>query len=397
MDFQKRLPIYFLMDCSGSMRGEKITAVTQGMNQLFTQWKLQNAAISVSVITFSSTVEQMIPLTKIEQMQMLNFPVNGATMCGKALLLLSECLQKEVRQKSNLQPLIFLFTDGSPSDMAIFQQNARKVNQLLSAKIFAFAIGENQNFSFLNELTEQVKIISQIPEFFAFVEQEVNQIFPAMKPKRKIIPENHFKTSEKRPEKNSEKISEKSYEELAALAPSVVMIGIHDKTGEMIGSGSGIAISKKGYILTNCHVVSQTGILSVKLENQEKIFAPAEMIKYHSLFDLAIIRIPCELSPLNIYQNAKELVRGQKCVAIGSPLGLFNSVSDGIISGFRKIEHTEFIQFTAPISSGSSGGALLNMYGEVIGMTTSKIGGGENINLAVNYKHILPFVKPFLD
>lgn len=88
-------------------------------------------------------------------------------------------------------------------------------------------------------------------------------------------------------------------------------------------------------------------------------------------------------------------MRGQKVVAIGSPLGLFNSVSDGIISGFRVIDDVDMIQFTAPISHGSSGGALLNMYGEVIGISTAGIDEGQNINLAMGYECINLFVQGF--
>ena len=92
----------------------------------------------------------------------------------------------------------------------------------------------------------------------------------------------------------------------------------------------------------------------------------------------------------------KKLVRGQRVVAIGSPLGLFNSVSDGIISGFRAIEGVDMIQFTAPISNGSSGGAVLNMYGEVIGISTAGFDAGQNINLAVGYEYIRNFVQGFV-
>ena len=120
------------------------------------------------------------------------------------------------------------------------------------------------------------------------------------------------------------------------------------------------------------------------------------MIKYNSVLDLAVIRIGRTLKPLPVYQGGKKLVRGQKVVAIGSPLGLFNSVSDGIISGFRKIDSVDMIQFTAPISHGSSGGAVLNMQGEVIGISTAGIDQGQNLNLAVDYQSINLFVRGFV-
>lgn len=189
---------------------------------------------------------------------------------------------------------------------------------------------------------------------------------------------------------------ELSYEQLAALAESVVMVAVCDEHGDIKGNGSGIAIGRKGYILTNCHVVSKGPMFLVRLENDERAYPAFRIIKYHSTYDMALIKIERELRPLPVYSGAKELVRGQKVVAIGSPMGLFNTVSDGIISGFRRIDDMDMIQFTAPISQGSSGGALLNVYGEVIGMSTASIDKGQNMNLAVGYKQILPFIRGFV-
>ncbi|MBR3771082.1 MAG: serine protease [Clostridium sp.] len=188
---------------------------------------------------------------------------------------------------------------------------------------------------------------------------------------------------------------ELSYEQLAQLASSVVMIAIHDETGEVIGTGSGIMIGRGGFILTNFHVIRGGAYFSIRMEDEEKIYRTDEVIKYHSDLDLAILRIDRILTPIPVYEGKEKLVRGQRVVAIGSPLGLFNSVSDGIISGFRTTEKAQMIQFTAPTSPGSSGGALLNLYGEVIGISTAGIDGGQNINLAVPYESILPFIRGF--
>lgn len=190
---------------------------------------------------------------------------------------------------------------------------------------------------------------------------------------------------------------EKSFEELALLADSIVMIAVHNKKGEIIGTGSGIMIGSDGYILTNYHVANKGAFYSVRIENDEEVYPTDELIKYNSLLDLAIMRIERRLKPIPIYRGREKLVRGQKVVAIGSPLGLFNSVSDGIISGFRIIKDVNMIQFTAPISQGSSGGAVLNMYGEVIGISTAGFDEGQNINLAVGYESINMFIKGFVN
>ncbi len=191
-------------------------------------------------------------------------------------------------------------------------------------------------------------------------------------------------------------LAEKSFEELALLASSVVLITVYDGKGERLGSGSGIMIGKEGYILTNNHVASGGRCFSVRIEEDEQEYRTDEIIKYHSVLDLAIIRIQRKLSPIPVYKGSKPLVRGQKVVAIGSPLGLFNSVSNGIISGFRKINDVDMIQFTAPTSRGSSGGAVLNMQGEVIGISTAGIDAGQNINLAMGYECINMFIRGFI-
>ncbi len=188
--------------------------------------------------------------------------------------------------------------------------------------------------------------------------------------------------------------SEKSFEELALLASSIVMIAVYDREGEPIATGSGIMIGRDGYILTNNHVTRGGCFFAVRIEDDDNIYKTNEIIKYNTVLDLAVIRIDRRLAPLPFYRG-KKLVRGQKVVAIGSPLGMFNSVSDGIISGFRNIDSVDMIQFTAPISHGSSGGALLNMQGEIIGISTAGIDEGQNINLAVNYEDIGMFVRGF--
>lgn len=189
---------------------------------------------------------------------------------------------------------------------------------------------------------------------------------------------------------------EKTFEELAQLASSVVMIAVCDRFGNVKGSGSGIMIGRNGYILTNNHVASGGLKYAVRIEDEDTIYETDEVIKYNPVFDLAVIRIQRTLSPIPVYRGKERLVRGQRVVAIGSPMGLFNSVSDGIISGFRNIHDAEMIQFTAPISHGSSGGAVLNMYGEVIGISTAGIDEGQNLNLAVSYEHINGFIQGFV-
>lgn len=202
--------------------------------------------------------------------------------------------------------------------------------------------------------------------------------------------------SKRKTEKEETYKKEISYEELAQLASSVVMISVFNRKKERIKTGSGVIINNRGHILTNFHVISEGYYYGVRLENDETMYMTSEIVKYHDFNDLALIKIEKIREHIDLYREERELVRGQKVVAIGSPLGLFNSVSDGIISGFRMIDDLAMIQFTAPISHGSSGGALLDLRGKLVGIITAGFDKGQNINLAVDYRTIYNFIKGFI-
>lgn len=187
-----------------------------------------------------------------------------------------------------------------------------------------------------------------------------------------------------------------NYVELAKLASSVVMLQVFDDQGQCLKTGSGVIIQESGYILTNFHVAAGGSYYGVLLEEDPEICYTNELIKYNQDFDLAILRMSKRRAPIPVWQGTEPLVRGQKVVAIGSPLGLFNTVSDGIISGFRTVGERSMIQFTAPTSHGSSGGALLDLYGNLIGIITAGFDDGQNLNLAVDYKAILEFCRGIL-
>lgn len=183
----------------------------------------------------------------------------------------------------------------------------------------------------------------------------------------------------------SHTLIEKSYEELALFASSVVMINVYDQDKELIGRGSGVVINTKGFIITNFHVAGPGSYFGVIFENDDVEYFSDTIIKYQQDYDLALIKVSKFTNSIKI--NTKPLVRGQKILSIGSPLGLFNTISDGIVSGFRAFDSEDMIQITAPISPGSSGGALLNMYGELVGITTAGF-KGQNLNLALPSKYI---------
>lgn len=191
-------------------------------------------------------------------------------------------------------------------------------------------------------------------------------------------------------------IEEWSYEQLASLATSVVMIKTFGEDDKVLCYGSGVVLHQDGYILTNLHVVGGGKYYSVLYENDTNEYITHQFVKYHDMHDLAILKVDRISHPLPVKMDG-QLVRGQKIVAIGSPLGLFNSVSDGIVSGFRDIRQMSMIQFTAAISNGSSGGALLDMYGQLVGLITAGFDDGQNLNLAVPANLIYQFAQNFIE
>lgn len=308
------------------------------------------------------------------------------TLLGMDVLLLQ--MKKDIELPENLKGLSKSVTIGEYGNWELEKFHDREWNKAVqdNSKVSEEALKRNPTAM----KADSKKVVVHIPERKRKSSRAQEKIAVSEEMPRQ-------KVDVRRPvEKATRERKELSYEQLAQLASSVVMVAIHDETGEVIGTGSGIMIGRGGYILTNFHVIRGGAYFSIRMEDEEKIYITDEVIKYHSNLDLAVLRIDRILNPIPVYQGTEKLVRGQRVVAIGSPLGLFNSVSDGIISGFRTTEKAQMIQFTAPTSPGSSGGALLNLYGEVIGISTAGIDGGQNINLAVPYESILPFIRGFV-
>ena len=156
------------------------------------------------------------------------------------------------------------------------------------------------------------------------------------------------------------------------------------------GLGSGFVVHASGVVVTNLHVVAGQTEIKVLLANGKE--APAVGIEaLDDQRDLVALRIKRRAPSLALAESDR-VAPGQPVVAIGSPLGLEATISEGIVSGLRAFEDgTRVVQVTAPISPGSSGGPILNVYGEVIAVATFKILGGENLGfgMPVRYVHEL--------
>jgi hypothetical protein len=169
---------------------------------------------------------------------------------------------------------------------------------------------------------------------------------------------------------------------------AVVLIVVSDATGKPVAEGSGFIASSDGKIVTNHHVIAGAHSAVVKLNNGA--FFPVDgVLADDPVRDIAVLKVSGKNLPVLLLADSDALSAGDHVVAIGSPLGLENSVSDGIISGFREdSKGRSWVQTTAPASHGNSGGPLLTMDEKVAGVITWKNTEGENLNFAVPSKLI---------
>ena len=165
---------------------------------------------------------------------------------------------------------------------------------------------------------------------------------------------------------------------------AVVSIVMSDKDGNPIAQGSGFVVSQDGDILTNYHVIAEGTSAVVKLPDGA-FYLVDGVLASDKARDIAIIKAHGEHFRTLTLGDSDHVQVGQEVVAIGNPLSLESTVSNGIVSSVRSIDEKggKYLQITAPISPGSSGGPLFNMEGQVIGVTTMYLKGGENLNFAI--------------
>jgi serine protease Do len=195
------------------------------------------------------------------------------------------------------------------------------------------------------------------------------------------------------------------------VAPAIVQIfttafapgeGLVPRTADLVStqraSGSGVIVDAGGYIVTNAHVVRGAQRLRVEIPvavTGRSILAPAsrsvggEVVAIDIETDLAVIKVDERNLPVLAFGDSDDVKAGQLVLALGSPLGLYNSVSLGVVSAVaRQLEPESpmiYIQTDAPINPGSSGGALVDVHGRIVGINTmiaSQTGGNEGVGFA---------------
>lgn len=181
----RRLPVYLLLDCSGSMYGEPIEAVKNGVQVLVSTLRQDPYALEtayLSIITFDSSARQVSPLTELSAFQQPNIQASGCTALGEALALLADKADKEVTkttpdQKGDWKPLVFIMTDGEPTDD--LNKGLAEFKKRKWGMVVACAAGAGANTDTLKKITECVVSLdtadsATIKAFFKWVSASVS-------------------------------------------------------------------------------------------------------------------------------------------------------------------------------------------------------------------------------
>jgi uncharacterized protein YegL len=186
----RRLPVYFLLDTSGSMYGEPIQSLNNALSGMFNALRSDAQALDslwVSLITFDRTVNEICPLTELALFQLpeIHCPQSGPTHTGMALELLYDKVRAEIilgteSQKGDWKPLLFIFTDGKPNDIQKYREMIPKIKSINFGAIICCAAGNMADDSILKELTNDVVHLDSadshtLKQFFKWVSETIEQ------------------------------------------------------------------------------------------------------------------------------------------------------------------------------------------------------------------------------
>ena len=169
--------------------------------------------------------------------------------------------------------------------------------------------------------------------------------------------------------------------DFSAIVDDVLQSVVSVKTN--LAQGSGAIIDTKGYVVTNLHVIS--GASSIRVATYSDRTYNAVLVGYDGTYDIAVLKIDvADLQVLN-FGDSDDVKIGEKVLAAGNPAGLAFTVTEGIVSAFRKLQNNvDYIQTDVPINPGNSGGPLVNAKGEIIGINNFKVGGFEGLGFAIS-------------
>ena len=164
------------------------------------------------------------------------------------------------------------------------------------------------------------------------------------------------------------------------LSAVVTLIALDDRD-QPLALGSGFFVTRDGVLVTNAHVVGGAAKVLVRWRGYTGV--ALKILNFARKYDLVTIQSSFTMTPTVLLADSETATVGQDVVVLGSPQGLEGTVSTGIIGGLRTIAGVRYLQITAPISPGSSGGPVFNSQGRVIGISTATSAKGQNLNFAL--------------
>lgn len=177
-----------------------------------------------------------------------------------------------------------------------------------------------------------------------------------------------------------------------AYGPAVVSITTDEADGST-GQASGFIVAADGKIVTCHHVIEGVKGATIRLSDSTTV-SDILVLADDSLRDLAVLKVNRSGLPTVILGNSDSLEPGSYVVAIGNPKGLERTISDGLVSGTRKVNDSfSKLQISAPISPGSSGGPVFDEFGRVMGVARSMLLSGQNLNFCVPINYVLPMLR----
>jgi len=181
---------------------------------------------------------------------------------------------------------------------------------------------------------------------------------------------------------------------VSEIRPAVVTVVVNDANHQVTGIGSGFFIDKYGHLITNYHVIDGKYAAEVRTADGNS-FPIALVVADNKSVDLVKVLVDIPREKVKWIKVSGDLPSiAEQIMVVGSPMGLEQTVSEGIVSSIREIPTVgEFFQMSAPISPGSSGGPVINLKGEVIGVTTFQFVRGQNLNFAITGNSVLK-LKP---
>lgn len=186
--------------------------------------------------------------------------------------------------------------------------------------------------------------------------------------------------------------------EIAATAgPAVGCIYTYGSFDQLLGQGSGFLVDANGKLVTNYHVIDGAFSAEVRFSDG-KVYEVQKVLAYDVERDVAVLKIDGSNLPYLNLGDSDNIVAGQRVVAIGSPQGYENTITEGLVSNVnRVIEGQSYIQTSASISPGSSGGPLLDLHANVIGIITLTHLFGQNLNFAIPIDEVKGYLSQNMD